>query len=137
MSENQTTLYDAIGGEQTMRRLVSEFYDRVASQPILRPLFPDSFDDVRQRQYWFLSQLFGGPKLYLDQRGQPMLRMRHLPFPITNLHAKAWLKCMNEAMVAAGIPTPAAEAMMQRLTMTAFHMVNQTEDVGTDDTDLR
>lgn len=131
MNNAQSTVYDAIGGEETMWRLVSEFYDLVAADPLLRPLFPESFDDVKIRQYWFLSQLFGGPKLYMEYRGQPMLRMRHLPHPITEAHANAWLKCMQSAMNAAGISAPATEAMMRRLTMTAFHMVN------TDDPDMR
>ncbi|WP_067625421.1 globin domain-containing protein [Alicyclobacillus acidiphilus] len=123
-----TTVYDAIGGEPTMRRLIDEFYARVEKNALLRPLFPESFDEVRERQFWFQSQLFGGPKLYSENRGQPMLRARHLPFPITKAHARAWLGCMKEAMAAAGISGPAAEAMMSRLTSTAFHMVNQEDE---------
>ncbi|WAH37923.1 globin domain-containing protein [Alicyclobacillus dauci] len=124
MSEQSMTIYDAIGGDKTMSKLVTEFYLRVEKHPLLRPIFPASFDEVRERQYWFLTQLFGGPRLYMENRGQPMLRARHLPFPITKEHARAWLGCMQEAMIAAEIIEPAREAMMQRLTMTAFHMVN-------------
>lgn len=130
MNEQSTTIYDAIGGEPTMDRLVNEFYTRVERHPLLRPLFPPTFDEVMQRQFWFLSQLFGGPRLYHENRGQPKLRMRHLPFPISEKHAQAWLGCMQEAMIAAEIPAPARQVMMQRLTMAAFHMVNteMTED---------
>lgn len=124
--ENQpASVYEAIGGERTMARIVDEFYARVEQHPLLRPLFPETFDDVRQRQFWFLSQLFGGPRLYTQHRGQPMLRMRHLPFKITEDHAKAWLGCMHEALIAAEVVRPAREAIFERLTMTAFHMVNQ------------
>lgn len=124
MSETTTTIYEAIGGESAIRRIVCEFYSRVAEHPLLRPLFPDSFDEVAKRQYWFLSQLFGGPKLYMEYRGQPMLRMRHLRFSITENHAHAWLSCMREALQAADIYGPAADAMYQRLHMTALHMIN-------------
>ncbi|EJY55493.1 globin [Alicyclobacillus hesperidum URH17-3-68] len=118
------TVYEAIGGEATMRKLVESFYDKVAADTLLRPLFPPTFDDVKERQFWFLTQLFGGPRLYTERRGQPMLRARHLPFPITTRHAQAWLRCMASAMADADIPTPAREAMLQRLTATAYHMVN-------------
>lgn len=124
MNERPTTVYQAIGGAPTMEKLVNAFYDRVEQNAVLRPLFPPAFDEVRERQYWFLTQLFGGPRLYQENRGQPMLRARHLPFPITEKHAQAWLNCMYEAMVEAEIIGPAREAMLERLTMTAYHMVN-------------
>ncbi|GEO27450.1 group 2 truncated hemoglobin YjbI [Alicyclobacillus acidoterrestris] len=129
MNEHPTTIYEAIGGAATMEKLVDAFYNRVEQDKLLRPLFPSSFDDVRQRQYWFLTQLFGGERLYEANRGNPMLRARHLPFPITNRHAKAWLVCMEGAMIEAEIPEPAREAMMHRLTMTAYHMVNTDEPI--------
>ncbi|GMA64814.1 globin [Alicyclobacillus fastidiosus] len=128
MNERPTTVYQAIGGAATMEKLVDAFYNRVEQNALLRPLFPPSFDEVRERQYWFLTQLFGGPRLYQEKRGQPMLRARHLPFPITEKHAQAWLSCMYEAMVEAEITEPAREAMLQRLTMTAYHMVNTEID---------
>lgn len=131
MPDKPQTVYEAIGGETTIARLVDAFYARVARDTLLRPLFPPSFDEVRMRQFWFLSQLFGGPRLYTEHRGQPMLRMRHLPFPITPAHARAWLACMREAMEEVPLPAPAREAMLQRLTMTAFHMVN-TDDESTE-----
>lgn len=124
VSDGMTTIYDVIGGEQSIRNIVSEFYSRVEQNTTLRPLFPDSFDEVAERQFWFLSQLFGGPKLYMEHRGQPMLRMRHLRFRITEKHAQAWLMCMRDAVAAADISGPAAEAMLHRLHMTALHMVN-------------
>lgn len=129
MTEQATTVYHAIGGEKAIRRLVTEFYSQVEQNALLRPLFPDSFEEVAERQFWFLTQLFGGPKLYSERRGQPMLRMRHLPFPITENHADAWLSCMKSALTATDIMGPAADAMLQRLTMTAYHMVN-TPRVG-------
>lgn len=130
MTGQPLSVYEAIGGAATFARLVDEFYDRVEQNQLLRPLFPATFDEVKQRQYWFLTQLFGGPRLYDENRGHPMLRARHLPFPITERHAEAWLGCMTAAMDAAGIPPHATEALMQRLTMTAHHMVNTSgEDI--------
>ncbi|MBF8379107.1 globin [Alicyclobacillus mali] len=119
-----TTLYDAVGGASTFRRLVEAFYDRVAQDELLRPLFPPTFDEVKERQYWFLTQLFGGPRLYTERRGHPMLRARHLPFPITVRHAEHWLRCMSQALEEAGIPPAARAAMLERLGGIALHMVN-------------
>lgn len=118
------TLYDMIGGAPTFRTLVEHFYTYVAQDTVLRPLFPANFDDVKERQYWFLTQLFGGPTLYQENRGQPMLRYRHQTFPITVEHAHAWLNCMERALTDAGIHGAAREFMLDRLTKTAHHMVN-------------
>lgn len=128
MSDQPTTVYDWIGGASTIRRLVIRFYELVAADPVLRPLFPDDFTEVRERQYMFLTQLFDGPRLYSEQYGAPMLRMRHLRFPITRRHAEAWLACMDKALDYAGIKNPAREFMFDRLTKTAYHMINTTEE---------
>jgi len=119
-----TTLYEAIGGASTFRKLVDAFYDRVAQDELLRPLFPPTFDEVKERQYWFLTQLFGGPRLYTERRGHPMLRARHLPFPITVRHAEHWLRCMAQAMEEACVPPAARAVMLERLGGIALHMVN-------------
>ncbi|SIS55532.1 globin domain-containing protein [Alicyclobacillus vulcanalis] len=119
-----TSLYEAIGGAATFRRLVDAFYDRVEQDELLRPLFPPTFDEVKERQYWFLTQLFGGPRLYTERRGHPMLRARHLRFPITLRHAERWLHCMAAAMQEVELPRAAQAVMLERLAGIAQHMVN-------------
>jgi hemoglobin len=137
MSELQT-VYEAIGGEKALRQLVNIFYDNVANNSTLRPLFPDDFTEVREQQYWFLTQFFGGPPLYLQNRGQPKLRMRHMAFRITPTHAKAWLECMHDALTRTIESESLRNFMFERLTLTAYHMVNSPDDpVGSgDDTDV-
>ncbi|MDF2669277.1 MAG: globin family protein, partial [Paenibacillus sp.] len=83
-SDNQGfTIYDAIGGESAVRLLVENFYPLVQKNPLIGPLFPEDITPVMEKQYMFLTQFFGGPSLYSDQYGHPMMRARHLPFEIT------------------------------------------------------
>lgn len=123
-----STVFEAIGGEEKIRELVEAFYRRVAEDPVLRPLFPDDFSEVREKQRRFLTQFFGGPPLYTEVHGHPMLRMRHMRFRITPRHAEHWLACMRGAMEEVGIDAPVRDFMLERLTLTAYHMVNAEEE---------
>lgn len=122
-----TTLYERIGGAKTIRRLVEAFYPRVLAHPELAPIFPTNIDPVMEKQYQFLTQFCGGPPLYTTKHGRPMMRARHLPFPITPTRAEAWLACMHESMDDAGIQGAEREELWYRLVLTAHHMVNQPE----------
>lgn len=122
------SLYEQIGGAQTIRALVEAFYPKVQAHPLLAPLFPEEIEPVIERQYLFLTQYLGGPPLYTEKRGHPMLRARHLPFPITQERAEAWLSCMAKAMDEVGIKGLAREQIWSRLVMTAHHMVNRPQD---------
>ncbi|TLS37796.1 globin [Pseudalkalibacillus caeni] len=120
---NQTP-YEAIGGDETIKKLVAAFYKRVAKHPDLIPIFPDDLTETQRKQHQFLSQFLGGPTLYSDEDGHPMLRARHLPFEITPGRANAWLSCMDEAMDEIGLENPMRDQIFSRLTFTAHHMVN-------------
>jgi len=122
--QDNTTIYEQVGGAATIRRLVEAFYPRVQNDPLLAPLFPDDVTPVMEKQYMFLTQFFGGPSLYTEQHGHPMMRARHLPFPITERHAKAWLACMRQAMKDIELPEPVIEFLIGRLSGPAFHFVN-------------
>ncbi|SDJ86842.1 globin [Sediminibacillus albus] len=122
------TLYEAIGGRVKIERLVQAFYKRVAKHPELIPIFPDDLTETARKQEQFLTQLFGGPALYSEEHGHPMLRRRHLPFPITPSRKNAWLECMNQALDEAEVDEPYRSAIFERLTMTAEHMMNTPED---------
>lgn len=121
------TIYDAIGGAETINRLVSAFYKRVAKDPDLKPIFPDDLTEVAYKQSLFLTQFFGGPSLYSEKIGQPMMRRRHLPFPITPTRRDAWLRCMEEALDETEISEPYRTVMFEKLTLTANHMMNTPE----------
>ncbi|WP_178023753.1 globin [uncultured Paenibacillus sp.] len=118
------SLYDNLGGEGTIRRLVEAFYPRVQRDPLLGPLFPEDITPVMEKQFMFLSQFFGGPSLYSDAFGHPMMRARHLPFPVTPERAKAWLACMSAALEEIGVEDPLREFVLERLSGPAFHFVN-------------
>ncbi len=93
------TFFEAVGGEQTFRRLVDRFYAGVAEDPVLRPLYPeDDLGPASDRLRMFLIQYWGGPTTYSQQRGHPRLRMRHVPFTIDAAARDAWLSRMRAAL---------------------------------------
>ena len=95
----ETSFYDAVGGEETFRRLVHRFYEGVADDPLLRPLYPEEdLTGAEERLRGFLIQYWGGPTTYSQQRGHPRLRMRHVPFVIGQAEHDAWLKHMRDAV---------------------------------------
>jgi len=118
------TPYEALGGAATFRRIVEEFYPLVQAHPLIGPLFPENIDPVMEKQYMFLTQFFGGPSLYSDVHGHPMMRARHMPFEITTRHADAWLGCMRQALTKVGLAPELQEFVLERLKGPAYHFVN-------------
>jgi hemoglobin len=122
------TMYEAIGGRDTIEVLVESFYEHVGQHPELSPIFPDDLTETARKQKQFLTQFFGGPALYTEEHGHPMLRARHLPFEITPSRKDAWLECMDLALDEAAIDEPYRSAIFERLTLTAQHMMNTPEN---------
>lgn len=127
MLNSQKSLYEALGGEKGIRDIVETFYPKVQRHPLLGPLFPEDINPVKEKQYMFLSQFFGGPHLYSEAHGHPMMRARHLPFPITPERAEAWLGCMAEALGEVGIDPELKAFVLERLSGPAHHFVNTEE----------
>lgn len=121
------TMFEAIGGSDSIDKLVTSFYKRVGEHPKLTSIFPDDLTETARKQSLFLTQFFGGPMIYSEERGNPMLRRRHLPFEITPTRRNAWLECMQEALIEAEIDEPYRTAIFEKLTMTANHMMNTPE----------
>lgn len=121
------TIFEAIGGHDRIEQLVDAFYKRVAVHPELIPLFPNEFTEIARKQKQFLTQFFGGPPLYIEEHGHPMMRKRHLRFPITPSRKDAWLTCMDQALDEVEIEEPYRSVMFERLTLTAHHMMNTPE----------
>lgn len=119
------SLYDRMGGAPALRRIVEAFYPKVQAHPLLGPLFPPDILPVMEKQFMFLSQFFGGPTLYSDQYGHPMMRARHMPFPITKERADAWLACMKEALREAGTEESLSALLLEKLRGPAYHFINQ------------
>ncbi|WP_159886288.1 globin domain-containing protein [Paenibacillus puerhi] len=122
--DHQKTFYEALGGAEGIRRLVESFYPKVQAHPLLGPLFPADITPVMDKQYMFLSQFFGGPALFSEHHGHPMMRARHLPFPITEERAKAWLGCMAQALEEVGLERSLQLAALERLKGPAYHFIN-------------
>lgn len=120
----EQTPYEAIGGEATVAKLVEAFYRRVARHPDLAPIFPDDLTETRNKQFAFLTQFLGGPPLFSTEYGPPMLRRRHLPFPITPKRAAAWIECMIAALDEIQLHGPVRDHIQRRLEITAHHMIN-------------
>jgi hemoglobin len=128
LNSESSSLYEALGGEQTVKKLVEAFYLRVIKDPDLSPLFQNGIEEIMRKQFMFLTQFLGGTSLYSDEFGHPQMRYRHLPFEITPRRAKAWLKCMSEAMNEIGLEGPAKDYFYERLTQVAAHMVNTSDE---------
>ncbi|MFD0829143.1 globin domain-containing protein [Neobacillus sp. M.A.Huq-85] len=122
------TLYNEIGGQETIDQLVNAFYPRVYADKELRPLFEGDMKEIMRKQRMFLPQFLGGPALYSQEFGPPAMRDRHLPFEVTPKRARAWLHCMWEAFQEIGLDqNPAGLAFYDRLTQVAGIMVNSPD----------
>lgn len=125
MQGDQPTLYDLVGGEPTFRRLVDVFYAKVEADPVLRPLFPDDLEAGKRWQFLFLSQFFGGPATYAQERGHPRLRMRHAPFTIDQQARDHWLRHMLDALDVVAIEEPMRSMMTDYFERASTHMINR------------
>ena len=122
---DEASFYDAVGGEPTFRRLVDRFYAGVATDPLLRPMYPEEdLGPAAERLTLFLMQYWGGPGTYSSTRGHPRLRMRHAPFVVDAAARDAWLRHMREAVDSLGLPEPQRGALWDYLERAAYFMVN-------------
>jgi hemoglobin len=123
------TPYDALGGDQAVRRLVGAFYDRMDEDPalaVIRGLHPPDLSTSRQKLYEFLSGWLGGPGLYVEKYGHPRLKMRHAHFPIGGPERDQWLACMTRALDDCGIDGDLRAFLDQRFTHVATFMMNRS-----------
>ncbi len=129
MSAKIQSVYEMIGGEEPIRKLVDAFYAKVYQDPVLRPMFPDDMEESKRRQFLFLIQFFGGPRRYLEERGHPRLRMRHFPFAIDRRARDHWLRHMLEAIDEAGIEGLAREQMTEYFDRASAFLINRHDDI--------
>ena len=114
-----------VGGRETFEKLVRRFYEGVAVDPILRPMYPEEdLEGAIQRLTGFLEQYWGGPTTYSEQRGHPRLRMRHQPFKVNPAARDAWLAHMRVAVDSLGLPPLQGNQLWDYLERAAFAMVN-------------
>jgi len=129
------SFYEAVGGEETFRRLVHVFYQGVAADPELRRVYPSqSLTSAEEHLRLFLMQYWGGPRTYDELRGHPRLRMRHARFVIGE--ADAWLRHMRAALDEVALD-PAHDAQLwEYLVMAAHSLVNKPRESGGPDLGL-
>nr|WP_295921509.1 globin [uncultured Dyadobacter sp.] len=118
------TLYERIGGDNALKQLTDKFYDLVFEHELISRLFKSDKDLIKEKQRLFLTQFLGGPQLYSDVYGHPMMRARHMPHTITEDDAVAWLQCMAAAVGELPISKELKDELFDRFPRTAFFMVN-------------
>ena len=122
------SVYELAGGEKTFRLLVRRFYAGVATDPILRAVYPeDDLSAATERLTLFLIQYWGGPSTYSEQRGHPRLRMRHQPFAIGQAQRDAWLGHMTAAVESLDLAPAVRKALLDYFETASTAMINQPE----------
>lgn len=117
------TLYDAVGGEPTFRRIIGRFYELVAIDDVLRPLYPEEdLGPAEERLRLFFMQYWGGPQTYSEMRGHPRLGMRHFPFKIGLSARNAWLRAMTIALDESGLEDEHRALMWNHMETVAINM---------------
>jgi hemoglobin len=120
------TLYSRIGPAK-LREIVQAFYPLVKADPLLTDLFPENLSETMNKQEAFLSGFLGGPPLYHQTYGNPMLRYRHREFPITPARAKAWFACFSDAVYSVDLSLETQTELLEAIARTAAAMVNTAE----------
>ena len=124
MTEEQ--VYAAIG-EDGFARLIGAFYAQVPADPILGPMYPaDDLAGAEQRLRDFVIGRFGGPPRYVEQRGHPRLRMRHMPFAIDTAARDRWVALMDRALDEARLPGEVTSLLREFFRGTATFMINRS-----------
>jgi hemoglobin len=122
--------YQRIGGEEKLRALVLRFYQLMDELPEaygIRKLHAEDLQGATDKLFKFLSGWMGGPQLYVDQYGHPMLRRRHLPFTIGAAEREQWLLCMNQALSEVVEDEALRQELSAAFAKVAEHMRNQPE----------
>jgi hemoglobin len=120
--------YARLGGAPAVQALVRRFYalmDELPEAQAVRRLHPESLADSIDSLSMFLSGWFGGPPLYMRERGHPRLRMRHAPFAIGQAEREAWMRCMRQALEEQVDDAALREALHKAFADMAAHIVNR------------
>ncbi|MBK9253444.1 MAG: group II truncated hemoglobin [Proteobacteria bacterium] len=126
--DEQVTAFEYIGGQPTIDAIVDDFYRNMDSLPEardIRAMHAADLAPINLVLKKYLAEWLGGPKNYSTERGHPMLRARHLPFPIGIADRDAWLLCMNRALDAHVAADPVRENIREAITKLADWMRNK------------
>ncbi|MQW90414.1 globin [Sinorhizobium saheli] len=123
-----TTLYEAIGGDATVRLLTRRFYEHMDTLPEAarcRAVHPPDLTGSEEKLYEYLTGWLGGPPIYVEKRGQPMLRRRHFIAEIGPAERDEWLLCFTRALEETVSHQELREIILEPITRLAFHMQNK------------
>jgi hemoglobin len=127
----EQTFYDAVGGHETFVRLVKDFYEGVASDPVLRAVYPeDDLGPAEVRFRMFLEQYWGGPTTYSDTRGHPRLGQRHAPFAVTPTARDRWLTHMHAALEQSDMSMDHKQQFWEYVVRAAHFLVNSPDEAA-------
>ena len=122
---NEDRIFSLVG-EEGFTRLVAAFYRQVRTDDILGPMYPShDLEGAEQRLRDFLIYRFGGPQRYIEQRGHPRLRARHIPFRVDQSARDRWMQLMNNAFAESSLPAEAEQGLKEFLEQMSTFMINR------------
>jgi hemoglobin len=130
INKSSLTHYQRIGGAEKVRALVQRFYQLMDELPEaygIRKLHAEDLQNASDKLFKFLTGWMGGPQLYVEQYGHPMLRARHLPFTISSVERDQWLLCMNQALSEVVEDVALRQELSDAFAKVADHMRNREE----------
>lgn len=129
MAETETTtLYEAIGGDPTVRALTHRFYELMDTLPEAahcRAVHPPDLSGSEEKFYEYLTGWLGGPPVYVEKRGHPMLRRRHFVAEIGPAERDEWLLCFSRALEETIAHPKLRQIILEPITRLALHMQNK------------
>jgi len=126
------SMYERLGGMAFFEMLTERFYGRVATDEVLRALYPEDLEAPKRHLCLFLAQFWGGPRDYDELRGSPALRARHQPFRIGAREHDAWIQHMTAAMQDTGIGALEETQLLSYFKSVASHLVNTHDAIDLD-----
>ena len=132
-NDGTMTLYEALGGEEPIRKICDRFYDFMEELPEARDvlaLHPPDLSESRDKFYWFLVGWMGGPQLFVQRFGHPRLRARHLPFKIDSKARDQWMLCMEKALDIEITNEEVRTQLLAAFARLADHMRNTPDQPG-------
>ncbi|MEO8052158.1 MAG: globin [Acidobacteriota bacterium] len=124
---DESEVFAAVG-EEGFARLIAAFYHQVPGDDILGAMYPaDDLAGAEQRLRDYLIYRFGGPPRYIEERGHPRLRMRHIPFPVTQAARDRWMLLMDIALKQTALPSDAEQHVRQFFEGMSTFMINRSE----------
>jgi hemoglobin len=128
MSDQEISHYQRIGGAEKVRELVTRFYQLMDGLPEaygIRKMHAENLQSANDKLFKFLSGWMGGPQLFVEEYGHPMLRRRHLPFAIDDAARDQWMLCMNQALSDVVNDAALRQELSDAFTKVADHMRNR------------